>query len=62
MIQNHHQENISRTIKRNLASTIRKLISMLYEKMGFHVKLTPQTRDKGVDIYAKRVSESGTDF
>lgn len=37
-------------------------ISLLYEKMGFHVKLTPQTRDKGVDIYAKRGSESGTEF
>lgn len=39
-----------------------KLISMLYEKMGFHVKLTPQTRDKGVDIYAKRISASGTEL
>ena len=39
-----------------------KLVSMLYEKMGFHVKLTPQTRDKGVDIYATRVSESGTEL
>lgn len=38
------------------------LISKLYEKMGFHVRLTPQTRDKGVDIYAKRVSESGTEL
>ena len=38
------------------------LISMLYEKMGFHVRLTPQTRDKGVDIYAKRISESGTEL
>ena len=38
------------------------LVSILYEKMGFHVKLTPQTRDKGVDIYAKRVSESGTEL
>lgn len=39
-----------------------RLISRLYEQMGFHVRLTPQTRDKGVDIYAKRVSESGTEL
>ena len=45
-----------------LPQQFEELISMLYEKMGFHVKLTPQTRDKGVDIYAKRVSESGTEL
>jgi SNF2 family DNA or RNA helicase len=38
------------------------LISVLYEKMGYQVKLTPQTRDRGIDIYAKRISESGTEF
>jgi SNF2 family DNA or RNA helicase len=38
-----------------------RLIGELYEKMGYHIKLTPQTKDQGVDIYAKRISESGTD-
>lgn len=37
------------------------LISTLYKKMGYHVKLTPQTRDKGIDIYAKRISETGSE-
>jgi len=37
------------------------LIGKLYEKMGFHIKQTPQARDKGVDIYAKRTSESGSE-
>jgi len=36
-----------------------RLISSLYEKMGYQVKQTPQTRDQGVDIFAKRVGESG---
>jgi len=38
-----------------------KLIADLYEKMGYQVRLTPQTRDQGIDIFAKRVSESGTE-
>lgn len=38
------------------------LIGKLYERMGFHIKLTPQARDKGVDIYAKRSTESGTEY
>ncbi|MCJ7459044.1 MAG: SNF2-related protein [candidate division Zixibacteria bacterium] len=38
-----------------------ELISNLYAKMGYHVKLTPQTKDRGIDIYAKRLSESGTE-
>lgn len=37
------------------------LIANLYEKMGYQVRLTPQTRDQGIDIYAKRLSESGTE-
>ncbi len=36
-----------------------KLIANLYEKMGFQVKLTSQTRDQGIDIFAKRINESG---
>jgi hypothetical protein len=39
-----------------------ELIRNLYEKMGFHTKMTPQSRDKGVDIYAKRSSESGSEY
>ncbi len=38
-----------------------KLIADLYEKMGYQVRLTSQTRDRGVDVFAKRVSESGTE-
>ena len=39
-----------------------KLTADLYEKMGYQVKLTPQTRDQGIDILAKRQSESGLDY
>ena len=38
-----------------------ELIANLYEKMGYHVKSTPQTRDQGIDVYAKCISESGTE-
>lgn len=38
-----------------------KLIADLYEKMGYQVRLTSQTRDQGIDVFAKRVSESGTE-
>ncbi|MBC8358134.1 MAG: restriction endonuclease [Candidatus Aminicenantes bacterium] len=38
------------------------LIGKLYEKMGYYIKLTPQTKDKGVDIYTQRSSESGTEY
>ena len=38
-----------------------ELVADLYGKMGYQVKLTPATRDKGVDIYAKRLSETGTE-
>jgi len=38
------------------------LIARLYEKMGYDVKLTPQTRDEGIDIHAKRVTEVGTEY
>lgn len=39
-----------------------RLISSLYEKMGYQVRLTSQTRDQGIDIYAKRLSETGTEY
>jgi len=39
-----------------------RLIGKLYEKIGYHIKLTPQTKDRGIDIYAKRVSETGTEY
>lgn len=39
-----------------------ELIARLYRRMGYETKLTPKTRDKGVDIYATRTTESGTEF
>lgn len=38
-----------------------KLIAAVYQKMGYQVRPTSQTRDGGIDIFAKRVSESGTE-
>jgi len=38
-----------------------ELIGKLYEKMGYYIRLTSKSRDKGVDIYAKLTTESGTD-
>lgn len=38
-----------------------KVIAELYKKMGYQVRLTPQTKDQGIDIYAKRLSETGTE-
>lgn len=38
------------------------LVADLYSSMGFHAKLTPATRDGGVDIYAKRLTEAGTEY
>lgn len=48
-------------LSRLLPLQFENVISALYEKMGYHVKLTPQTRDKGIDIYAKRISETGSE-
>jgi len=46
----------------NLSPTeFEKLTGTLYEAMGFAVKLTPATRDGGVDLYAKRISAAGRD-
>ncbi len=39
-----------------------RLVADLYEKMGYQVKLTPQTRDQGIDIYAKHITETGTEY
>ena len=36
-------------------------ISELYERMGFVVSKTQATRDGGVDVYATRYSDSGTE-
>ncbi|GFP35374.1 hypothetical protein HKBW3S43_01166 [Candidatus Hakubella thermalkaliphila] len=44
-----------------LPQQFERLIADLYEKMGYQVRLTPQTRDRGIDIFAKRVNESGTE-
>lgn len=38
-----------------------ELIGKLYEKMGYYIRLTSKSRDRGVDIYAKHTTESGTD-
>lgn len=38
-----------------------KLIADLYERIGYHVRLTPRSRDQGVDVYAKRISDTGTE-
>lgn len=44
------------------ARRFEEMIAELFKKMGFYVKLTQKTRDQGVDIYAKRDLESGTEY
>jgi superfamily II DNA or RNA helicase len=39
-----------------------ELIGKMYERMGYQVRLTPYSRDRGIDIYAKRFSESGSEY
>ena len=39
-----------------------QLTAQLFERMGYHVKLTPMSRDQGVDVYAKRITTSGTEY
>lgn len=39
-----------------------ELIATLFEEMGYYVKLTSKTRDQGIDVLAKRISETGTDY
>jgi restriction system protein len=38
-----------------------KLIAHLFEKMGFSTRLMQQTRDGGVDIVARRMSQVGSE-
>lgn len=38
-----------------------KMVADLFTRMGYFVKLTPLTKDGGVDVYAKRSNESGTE-
>ena len=38
-----------------------QLVADLFSAMGYQVRLTPQSRDQGVDVYAKRISASGTE-
>jgi HJR/Mrr/RecB family endonuclease len=38
------------------------LVAELYKRMGYQVMQTPATRDAGVDVYAKRISDSGTEY
>ncbi|MDD2509905.1 MAG: SNF2-related protein [Syntrophomonas sp.] len=38
------------------------LVAELYSNMGYNVKLTPPTRDNGVDVLAQRQTETGRDY
>ncbi len=38
------------------------LVAELYKKMGYHIKLTSSTKDKGIDIFAKRATDSGAEL
>ena len=38
-----------------------RLIGRLYETMGYAVRMTPISRDGGIDVYATRFSDSGTE-
>lgn len=49
------------SLRQILPQQFERLIADLYEKLGYQVKLTSQTRDQGIDVFAKRVSESGTE-
>jgi len=49
------------SISRLTPQQFEKLIADLYERMGYNARLTPPSRDQGVDVYAKRISESGTE-
>ena len=49
------------SLKNFSPSQFEELISDLYERMGYQVRLTPRTKDKGIDIYATRINESGTE-
>ena len=37
------------------------LIAKLYDRMGYDINLTPRSRDGGIDIHAKRLTEVGTE-
>lgn len=37
------------------------LVGRLYEKMGYAVRVTPPSRDGGVDVFALRYTDSGTE-
>jgi HJR/Mrr/RecB family endonuclease len=39
-----------------------QLSAKLFEKMGYKTRMTPKTKDQGVDLYAIRQSESGTEY
>lgn len=50
------------SLNRTTPRQFEQLVAGLYEKLGYHAKLTPQSKDKGIDIWAQRVSETGTDL
>lgn len=47
------------SLKQILPQQFEQLIGNLFEKMGYHVRLTPRTKDRGIDILAKRSNETG---
>lgn len=49
------------SLEKVLPQEFEELIANLYEKMGYQVRITPQSRDQGIDVYAKRLTESGTE-
>lgn len=55
------RQDVIETLEQILPQEFEKLIANLYEKMGYQVKLTSQTRDQGIDIFAKRINESGVE-
>ncbi len=38
-----------------------RLVSSLYEAMGYKVRVTRMSRDGGIDVYATKISDSGTE-
>ncbi len=44
-----------------MPSGFEELVARLYEQMGYDVELTSQSRDGGVDLYARRTNEAGVE-
>ncbi|MEZ4619256.1 MAG: restriction endonuclease [Caldilineaceae bacterium] len=39
-----------------------RFIAQLYRNMGYQAKVTKQSRDHGIDVYAKRLTHLGTEI